>query len=119
MNSTPSERVNHQLNDTLLSANSSAFDVSGFSELPENFGISMNESLINAALNEEERVSTPKRKCVSKNPDYCESGDGFSDVDSDNDQSFVPPVESTPVAKRARYQSLSPIRKKVVEYKVL
>ena len=111
MNSTPSERVNHQLNDTLLSANSSAFDVSGFSELPENFGISMNESLINAALNEEERVSTPKRKCVSKNPDYRESGDWFSDVDSDNDQSFVPPVESTPVAKQARYQSLSPIKK--------
>ena len=47
-----------------------------------------------------------------KNPDYCESNDGFSDVDSDNDQSFVPPVESTPVAKQARYQSLSPIRKK-------
>ena len=101
MNSTPSERVNqNQLNDTLLSANSSAFDVSGFSELPENFGISMNESLLNAALiDEEERVSTPKRKCASQNPDYRESGDEFCDIDSDNDQSFVPPVESTPVSK--------------------
>ena len=48
--------------------------------------------MINAALNEEERVSTPKRKCASQNPDYRESGDEFSDVDSDNDQLFVPPV---------------------------
>ena len=112
VNSTPSERVNHQLNDTLLSANSSAFDVSGFSELPENFGISMNESLLNAALiDEEERISTLKRKCASQNPDYREFGDEFCDVDSDNDQSFVPPVESTPVAKQARYQSLSPFKK--------
>ena len=115
VNSTPSERVSqNQLSDSLLSANSSAFDVSGFSELPENFGSSMNESLINAVLNQEERVSTPKskRKCVSKNPVYCESGDGLSDVDSDNDQSFIPPVESTPVGKRGRSQSHSPIRKK-------
>ena len=73
----------------------------------------MNEILFNVALSGEEvRISTPKRKCASKNPDYRESGDEFSDVDSDNDQSFVPPVESTPVAKQARYQSLSPIRKK-------
>ena len=116
MNSTPSERVSqNQLSDSLLSANSSAFDVSGFSELPENFGSSMNENLINAVLNQEERVSTPKskRKCVSKNPVYCESGDGLSDVDSDNDQSFIPPVESTPVGKRGRSQSQSPIRKKM------
>ena len=100
VNSTPSERVNqNQLNDTLLSANSSAFDVSGFSELPENFGISMNESLINAALNEEERVSTPKRKCVSKNPDYCESGDGdgLSDAVLSQEESV-----STPKGKRKR-----------------
>ena len=80
----------------------------------------MNESLFNAALSGEEvRISTPKRKCASQNPDYRESGDEFCDVDSDNDQLFVPPVESTPVAKRGRYQSLSPIRKKVVENKVL
>ena len=117
MYSKPSERVSqNQLSDSLLSANSSDFDVSRFSELPENFGSSMNESLINAVLNQEERVSTPKskRKCVSRNPVYCESGDGLSDVDSDNNQSFIPPVESTHVAKGARYQSLSPIRKKVV-----
>ena len=48
-NSKPSQRVS-QLSESLLSANNSAFDVSGFSELPENFGSSMNESLINAVL---------------------------------------------------------------------
>ena len=61
MNSKPSERVS-QLSDSLLSANNSAFDVSGFSELSANFGSSMNESLINAVLSQEERVSTPKGK---------------------------------------------------------
>ena len=117
-NSKPSQRVS-QLSESLLSANNSALDVSGISELSANFGRSMNESFIQAVFSQEERVSTPK--CVSKNPDYCESGDGvgLSDVDSDNDQSFVSPVESTPVTKRGRYQSHSPIRKKVVENKVL
>ena len=66
VSSTPSERVN-QLNETLLSVNSSALDVSGFSELPENIGLSLNESLFNAALSGEEvRISTPKRKCKPK-----------------------------------------------------
>ena len=72
-NSKPSERVS-QLSESLLSANNSALDVSGISELSANFGRSMNESFIQAVLSQEERVSTPK--CVSKNPDYCESGDG-------------------------------------------
>ena len=37
---------------------------------------------------------------------------GLSDVDSDDDQLFIPPAESTPVGKRGRTQSQSPIRQK-------
>ena len=64
---TPSERV-IQLDETMHSVNSSALEVSGLSELlPENIGVSLNESLFNAALSGEEvRISTPKRKCKPK-----------------------------------------------------
>ena len=108
VSSTPSERV-IQLNETVHSVNSSALDVSGLSELPENIGLSLNESLFNAALSGEEvRISTPKRKCVNQKLDYREDGDERCDVDSDDDQLYVP-VESTPVApKRIRYPSQAP-----------
>ena len=117
---TPSERV-IQLDETVHSVNSSALEVSGLSELlPENIGLSLNESLFNAALSGEEvRISTPKRKCVNQKLDYREDGDECCDVDSDDDQLYVP-VESTPVApKRARYQSQAPLKKRVVENLVL
>ena len=112
VSSTPSERV-IQLNETVHSVNSSALDVSGLSELPENIGLSLNESLFNAALSGEEvRNSTPKRKRVNQKVNHCEDGDECCDVDSDDDQSYVLPVESTPVApKRARYQSQAPHKK--------
>ena len=76
------------------------------------------DGLSDANLSQEESVSTPKgkrkRRCVSKNLVYLESGedDGLSYVDSDDDQSFIPPAESTPVGKRGRTQSLSPIKQK-------
>ena len=106
VSSTPIERLN-QLNETVLSVNSSALDVSGLSELPENIGLSLNISLFNAALSGEEvRIHTPKRKCVNQKLDYREDGDECYDVDSDDDQSYVLSVESTPVAtKQIRYLS--------------
>ena len=80
------------------------------------------DGLSDANISQEESVSTPKgqrkRKCVSKNLSYLESGedDGLSYEDSyqdsDDDQSFVPPAESTPVSKRGRTQSLSPIKQR-------
>ena len=80
------------------------------------------DGLSDANISQEESVSTPKgkrkRRCVSKNLVYLESGedDGLSYEDSyedsDDDQSFVPPAESTPVSKRGRTQSLSPIKQR-------
>ena len=78
------------------------------------------DGLSDANISQEESVSTPKgkrkRRCVSKNLVYLESGedDGLSYEDSlqdsDDDKSFVPPAKSTPVSKRGR--SLSPIKQR-------
>ena len=95
---TPSgcERV-IQLDETLHSVNSSAFEVRGFSEsIPEDIGASLNESLFNAAISGEEVMnSTPKRKCVSKKVEYSEAVGVGDAVDSDDDKSWVP-GDSTP-----------------------